>query len=53
MAAQASVSDHDTVAAVYCLSNLIAQPVLRREYFHLAAGAPVPAGGGPADGLLP
>lgn len=53
VAAEASVSDHDTVAAVYCLSNLIAQPVLRREYFHLAAGTPVPAGGGPADGLLP
>ena len=35
------------------MTYIIAQPVLRREYFHLAAGAPVPAGGGPADGLLP
>lgn len=49
--AYAEISDRRLVAAVYCLSNRIAQPLLRQEYFHVAAGAPIPAGGDVAAGL--
>lgn len=51
-AARASVSDPDLVQDVWALSNLIAQPLLRREHFQLGAGVAVPADAtGVLDGI--
>ncbi|AGF72120.1 N-acetyl-1-D-myo-inositol-2-amino-2-deoxy-alpha-D-glucopyranoside deacetylase [Corynebacterium halotolerans] len=52
-AARASVSDPDLVPAVWALSNLIAQPLLRREHFQFAAGVPLPpTATGVLDGIV-
>lgn len=51
-AARASVDDPDLVPDVWALSNLIAQPLLRREHFRLGAGAALPADAtGVLDGI--
>lgn len=48
-AAFAAVSDRAVAPAVWALSNLIAQPLTRREHYRLGAGEPLPAH---ATGLL-
>lgn len=51
-AAFAEVTDRAAAPVVFALSNLIAQPVMRREHFQLGAGTALPADAqGPADGL--
>lgn len=51
-AAFAEVTDRAAAPVVFALSNLIAQPVMRREHFQLGAGTAFPADAqGPADGL--
>ena len=51
-AARASVDDPDLVPDVWALSNLIAQPLLRREHFRLGAGVALPADAtGVLDGI--
>lgn len=51
-AAFAEVTDRAAAPVVFALSNLIAQPVMRREHYQLGAGTAFPADAqGPADGL--
>lgn len=49
--AWAAIKHPGAIGAVYCLSNRIAQPVLRVEYFHVAAGLPVEDRSDIASGL--
>lgn len=49
VAAFATVTDRRAAPVVWALSNLIAQPLLRREHYQLGAGIELPAG---ATGLL-
>lgn len=43
VAAFATVTDHAAAPVVWALSNLIAQPLLRREHYQFGAGLPFPA----------
>lgn len=48
-AAFATVTDREAAPVVWALSNLVAQPLLRREHYQLGAGLELPTG---ATGLL-
>lgn len=50
-AAWARTADIDAAPLVYCLSNLVAQPLLRYEHFQLGWGTPFSAGACPMEGL--